>query len=135
MAGTDCGSAGQRPLTNRNILVVEDGYLIADDLGAALREGGATVIGPASSLPKAMRLSADGRRIDAAILNVDLRGVAVFPLADELLSRGVPFLFLTGYGEHHIPERYGAIVRCEKPVSAGHVIDKLKELLRPVAAA
>ena len=122
------------PLNGCKILVVEDEYLIADDLAAVLREQGASVIGPASSLPQAMRLAADMERIDAAILNVDLRGIAVFPLAAELQARAVPFLFLTGYGEFSIPDELGDITRCEKPVAALQVINHLKAILRSVPA-
>ena len=116
------------------MLVVEDEYLIADDLTAVLCEEGAVVIGPAPSLPKSMRLATEEERIDAAILNVDLDGVAVFPLAAELQGRGIPFLFLTGYGEFSIPDEFGGIARCEKPIAALHVINHLKTLLRPVVA-
>lgn len=123
-----------RPFGGCRILLVEDEYLIADDLSAVLREQGATVIGPASSLPKGMRLATDTDRIDAAILNVNLQGIAVFPLADELIARAIPFLFLTGYGEFNIPDDYSAITRCEKPIAALHVVNHLKSLLRPVAA-
>lgn len=135
MAEPDRLSVDRRPLGARHILVVEDAYLIADDLSAALREEGAVVVGPAASVPKGMRLAAEEECIDAAILNVDLRGVAVFPLADALIERGIPFLFLTGYGQFNIPDEYGAIVRCEKPVGALHVVCKLKELLGPVSVA
>jgi DNA-binding response OmpR family regulator len=122
------------PLAGCRILVVEDEYLIADDLAALLREEGAEVLGPATSLPTAMRLAGDSDRIDGAILNIDLRGVAVFPLADELQSRGVPFIFLTGYAESNIPGEYAGILRCEKPVAAAHVVGHLKPLLRSVSA-
>ena len=127
-------SARPLPLRGCKIMVVEDEFLIADDLAAVLRQEGATVVGPAPSLPKAMRLASDEERIDAAILNVNLDGIAVFPLAAELQARGIPFLFLTGYGEFSIPDEFGDITRCEKPIAAFHVINHLKTLLRSVPA-
>lgn len=133
---TDPNSApiGPLPLNGCNILVVEDEYLIADDVAALLREAGASVIGPAASLPEGMRLARDAQRIDAAVLNIDLGGVTVFPLADQLLSSGVRIMFLTGYGEGNIPAQYSAIPCCKKPTGPACVIEELKALLRPIAA-
>lgn len=115
-------------------MVVEDEFLIADDVATMLREAGAEVIGPAVSLPEAMRLASDTVQIDAAVLNIDLNGVTAFPLADELLARGVRIMFMTGYGESEIPHEYAAIPCCRKPVGAACVLDELKALLRPIAA-
>jgi len=105
--------------------------VIADDVAAMLRDAGADVIGPAASLPEGMRLAADTEQIDAAVLNIHLDGVTVFPLADELQSRGVRILFLTG---SNVPEQYAAIPCCRKPTGAACIIDELKTLLRPIAA-
>jgi CheY-like chemotaxis protein len=118
------------PLAGRRIMLVEDDYLVADDLAAHLREAGGEVIGPASSLPAAMRLACESERIDAALLDIDLNGVAVFPLAAELRARGVPLLFLTGFGMSSIPHEFIDIERCQKPVSGGHMIGQLWMLLR-----
>lgn len=118
------------PLSGRRILVVEDEYLIADDLAALLRGAGAEVIGPAASLPKAMRLASDTQHFDAAVLDINLRGVNVFPLADELLARGIPMLFMTGYGENNVPADYCTIARFEKPTGTARVVEELDLLLR-----
>ena len=96
-------SARLLPFSGCNIMVVEDEYLIADDLASLLREAGAFVVGPAASLPEGMRLAADTEQIDAAVLDIDLGGVTVFPLVDELLARGIRIMFLTGYGQDNIP--------------------------------
>ena len=126
-------SGGPLPLDGRKILLVEDEYLIAEDVAAMLREAGGQVIGPAASLPMGVRLAEQSELIDAAVLNIDLQGVEVYPLADELLVRGVPFLFLTGYGDDQIPEKYAGIRCCNKPVSAASVINEVRGLLRLVA--
>ncbi|HEY0629712.1 MAG TPA: response regulator [Sphingomicrobium sp.] len=122
------------PLKGRKILIVEDEYLIADDLAQLLQDAGAEVVGPAASLPQAMRLASDTEEIDAAALDINLRGVEVFPLADELAGRAVPMLFLTGYGHNHIPERFAHICRCEKPMEIGNVVRELHDMLEPEAA-
>ena len=122
------------PFCGCKIMVVEDEFVIADDLAALLRGAGAEVIGHVASLPEAMRLAAQTGRIDAAVLNIDLNGVTVFPLADELIARGVRFMFLTGYGRDNIPAEYAAIHCCKKPTGPATVIDEMKALLRPIAA-
>ena len=126
--------AGQ-PLAGRKVLVVEDEYLIADDLTAMLSEAGAEVIGPAASLPHAIRLTQHQQSLDAAVLDINLRGVEVFPLATELKSAGIPIVFLTGYGENNIPDEFSHYGRLEKPLGTEHVISELTSLLRPRPAA
>lgn len=98
------------------MLVVDDEYIIATDLRQGLAERGATVIGPVPSVEKAIVLILSGTHLDGAILDVNLQGQMVFPVADLLLERSVPFLFMTGYDQSVIPERFKAIVRCEKPL-------------------
>lgn len=122
------------PLNGCHIMVVEDEFLIADDIATMLREAGAEVIGPAASLPEGMRLASDTEKIDGAVLNIDLGEATVYPLADELLTRGVRIMFLTGYNESHIPAEYAAIPCCAKPAPPGCVIEELTALMRPIAA-
>ena len=117
------------PLNGRKILVVEDEYMIADDLAAMLRQAGAEVIGPAASLPTAIRTLEGIGRIDAAVLDINLRGINVFPVVDELIKQGVPVMFLTGYGENNIPHEYANIARCEKPMGTAHVVDDLRQMI------
>jgi CheY-like chemotaxis protein len=126
--------SGPLPLNGCHILVVEDEYLIAADIADLLREAGAHVIGPAASLPEGLRLARDAQQINAAVLNIDLGGVTVFPLADQLLARGVRIMFLTGYSQSNIPAEYAAIHCCRKPTGPACVIEELKALLRPLAA-
>jgi len=104
-------------LTDRQILVVEDEYFIAEDIAQALRQRGATVVGPTGDANEAIALLASGRRIDAAVIDVNLRGESAFPLAAILRSRGVPFMFATGYDEHHIPKQFADVPRAAKPLN------------------
>lgn len=100
-------------LTGKKILLVEDEVLIADMVADMLVGLGATVIGPATSLEAGLAL-ARTEDIDAAVLDVNLRGKRIDPLADELEARRVPVLFATGYGAAASAERNGAPV-IDKP--------------------
>lgn len=115
-------------LGGRNVLVVEDEYLMAMSLSDELQEAGAKVVGPAASVAKAMRLVDAADAIDFALLDLNLGGESAFPLADVLAARGVPFVFLTGYDASAIPAAYRAVPRLGKPLAAD-------EIVRSVAAA
>ena len=80
------------------ILVVENEFLLGMELEETLRWLGCEVVGPARTLMEAMRLAATERILHVAILDVNLGGEMVFPVADQLASRGVPIIFATGYG-------------------------------------
>jgi CheY-like chemotaxis protein len=85
------------------------------DLAESLTQCGAAVIGPAAALGEALMLADRKERPDCAVLDLNLNGEMVFPLADALAERGVPFVFLTGYREDFIPARYANVPRYEKP--------------------
>jgi len=113
-------------LNGRCLLVVEDEFLPADDLKWELSQRGAEVVGPAGSVKEALDLLADPRRLDGAVLDINLRGEFVYPVADELYRRNVPFVFATGYDAWIIPERYASAPRVKKPV---HVEELMRTLL------
>lgn len=112
-------------LAGRRILVVEDEYLIMTDIACGLKRAGAEVVGPAATIVEALRLLRDASRIDAAILDINLRGVMAFPVADALSDRGVPFVFSTGYDRSILPLRYAKAPFCEKPVELNQIIRTL----------
>ena len=89
-------------LTGRRVLVVEDEPVASMLVEDELRGAGAEVLGPAPTVDHALRLvegaAADGG-ISAAVLDINLDGRRVEPVADRLAALGVPFLFATGYGE------------------------------------
>jgi DNA-binding response OmpR family regulator len=85
----------KRPLSGRRILVVEDEYLIAIEMERWLQEAGAEVAGPVPDTKRALALI-ETEPLDAAVLDVHLNGEPVYPVADRLTERGVPYLFATG---------------------------------------
>jgi DNA-binding response OmpR family regulator len=92
-----------RVLRGRRILVVEDEALIAMLIEDGLLDAGAKVVGPAATVGEAMQLidqAASDGGLDAAVLDINLEGNAVSPVADKLAALGVPFVFATGYGKH-----------------------------------
>jgi two-component sensor histidine kinase len=88
--------------TPRRVLVVEDSALIAMDLASIIAAAGHTVIGPASTVAEALALADDGL-VDIALLDIDLHGEMVTPVAERLADRGVPFAFSTGFEEGGSP--------------------------------
>ena len=119
-----------RILRNRRILIVEDEYMLADDLKTELSDADAIVLGPAGTLEEALDLIRSERKIDGAILDVYLHGAIVVPVADMLLLRDVPFVFTTGYEGSAIPSRYANVIRCEKPINIKRVTQAIRRIIR-----
>ena len=118
------------PLHGRRLLVVEDEYMIAMDMAQALEDLGAEVVGPAASVEDALLLvREEGGRLDAALLDINLQDRRVFPVADALAERGVPFVFATGYDAAVIPTPHAATPRCEKPVNKAGLAGILARIL------
>ena len=118
-----------RALAGWRVLVVEDEYFLADDLASALGRLGATVVGPVPTRADALACLDRGERIDAAVLDINLHGEMVWPLADALLARGLPFVFATGYGQAMVPSAYGRVPRWEKPFDPEDLVRALPGLL------
>lgn len=116
-------------LTGRRVLLVEDEYMMASDLAEAFDAAGAEVVGPAPTVGQAMALLASDGELHAAVLDVNLSGEMVFPLADALAERGVRFLFTTGYDSGAIPPRFEGVTRLEKPVGPADVIKATVRLI------
>lgn len=110
------------------LLVVEDEYFLAQEVCEGLKDMGAEIVGPAGSVDDALALI-EGGTLHGAVLDVNLGGEPVFPVADRLAERGVPFLFTTGYDASAIPDRFGAVVRCEKPVDVDRVVRAIGKVL------
>ncbi|MBV8534458.1 MAG: response regulator [Alphaproteobacteria bacterium] len=101
-------------LSGRRILVVEDDLMIAMLIDDVLKEAGCEVVGPLPRLAPALQ-AASSERLDGALLDINLAGELVSPVADRLIERGVPFVFLTGYGWHMLPDRFHTRPLVTKP--------------------
>ena len=97
------------------VLLVEDESMVAMMVEETLAELGFCVIGPYGTLAEAMR-AASSAHLDAAILDINLGGQLVYPVADLLCSKGVPVVFVTGYGMESIETRYTDIPLLQKPL-------------------
>lgn len=118
-------------LRGRRILVVEDEGLIALLLIDALEEAGATVIGPCYTLGECLKV-VQSEEFDAAILDVDLAGRDVFPAADTLKQRSIPFVFHTAHGDRdELRGRFGDVKVCRKPVSTSELLSVVSAISRP----
>ena len=116
-------------LRGAKVLIVEDAVLLALELETGLSEAGAEVIGPAYELEEAMALL--DRPIDAAVLDANLNGQSVTPVAEALARRHVPFVFATGYGEAGgAPGGFDAPV-IRKPYDVTQVAAAVAEILTP----
>lgn len=114
------------------VLVAEDHFVVANALKQLLEFQGYTVLGPAPSVPAALELI-DTQPIDVAVLDVDLRGQVVSPVAEKLTSMAIPFLFLTGYsGLMLLPEAYRSHPCLSKPYESQQLLDTIGELLKQV---
>lgn len=102
-------------LTGRRVLVVEDEPLIAMLLEDMLGELGIELAGAADSVPAALQAVADGLRLDGAILDMNLRGRSVEPVAEALAARRIPFVFASGYGADALTGRHANAPVLAKP--------------------
>lgn len=122
-------AAKPETLARRRVLVVEDEYFIADDMMRALERLGAEVVGPVATKDKALMLVTSGEVIDAAVLDINLQGETVFPVADALIERGIPFVFATGYDQSALPAVYEGVRRWEKPFEPAELAQALPSIL------
>ena len=102
-------------LEGRTILVVEDESLVAMLLETILEDMGCATLGPVSTIDEALAVIADGSAFDGALLDVNVAGKEVFPVAEALKAKGVPFVFSTGYGEGGLPDQWRGQATIQKP--------------------
>jgi CheY-like chemotaxis protein len=114
-------------LNGLRVLVVEDEMMVSMLIEDMLTDLGCTVIGPAARLDEAMDLASKGG-IDCAVLDVNLGGQPIFPLADYLRAKGAPFAFATGYGDAGLRDVDKGSPVLQKPFREGDLARVLGEL-------
>ncbi|MEO5738592.1 MAG: response regulator [Variovorax sp.] len=111
------------------VLVVEDEFLVALMIEDTLADAGCIVVGPFARVPEAL-VAARTETVDAALLDVNVAGVKVFPVAHVLEERDVPFLFVTGYGQAALPRDRPKWEACTKPFHPHHLTECLARRLK-----
>ena len=119
---------GAAILEGKRVLIVEDEFFVAIQIEDALQSFGCETSGPYTTLEVALQASWQ-EPFDLAVLDISLNGRTVFPLADALLERGMPFVFLTGYAPSDLPEYYRSLPRLEKPFDPAAIRRMLQQVL------
>lgn len=118
-------------LQGRRILVVEDESLVAMLLETMLEDMGCQTVGPFATVAAALDAVRGGAAIDAALLDVNVAGEAVFPVAEALRAAGVPVVFSTGYGESGLSDDWRGALALQKPFTEAAVAEALAKALAP----
>lgn len=118
-----------QPFAGRRVLVVEDESLVAMLLETILEDMGCVPVGPAATVDEGLRMAVDDEPLDAALLDVNVAGRQVFPIAEALKARGVPFVFSTGYGEGGLPDEWRGQPTLQKPFTEAAVRDALMKAM------
>lgn len=119
-------------LEDVRVLIVEDEFLLADDLTRALRQEGAKPVGPVSKVDEAQRLLVS-TRVDAAILDLNLHGDMASGFVERLAATGLPCLIVSGYAGDAMPASINKVPRLEKPVNPTTAVRALAAELTPGA--
>lgn len=109
------------------VLVVEDEALIAVLIEDILAEMGCEIVGPIAKLEAALQTAKQGG-FDIAILDITIRGGKVYPVAEELIAKGVPFVLATGYGDWALPAPLRDKRRITKPFTATELQEQVRLL-------
>lgn len=105
-------------MTGFRVLIVEDEYLLANELCLELADADMEALGPARDVASARAILRTEPPVDAALLDINLRGHTVYELADELAEARIPFVFVTGYDRSSVPARFSNIQHLTKPLKS-----------------
>lgn len=110
------------------ILIVEDEAMISMLIEDMVLDFGSEVVGPAARLDHALTLALQAE-VDVAILDINVDGTVIYPVADVLRFRGIPFIFATGYDFRALPQRFQGSPTLSKPFSYQNFTDTLRTVL------
>jgi CheY-like chemotaxis protein len=111
-----------RPL----VLIVEDNVLIAMEVEFMAEDCGCAVAGPAGDVAEALGIAADAA-LTGAVLDINLGSERVWPVAEFLDARSIPFVLASGYGGDEVPDRFKTRLILSKPISRGTLANALRE--------
>jgi two-component SAPR family response regulator len=114
-------------VTGCRVLVVEDETLIAVLIEDILGAMACKIVGPAGKLETALQLARD-EAFDIAILDITVRGGKVYPVAEQLMERGIPFVLASGYGDWALPPSLRHQRRLMKPFTAAALEEQVRLL-------
>jgi DNA-binding response OmpR family regulator len=110
------------------VLIVEDDFLIALELCRFVERAGYSVVGPEASVKATIRALSQ-QQIDLALLDVNLGGELVFPIAKILEAMGVPFIFVTSYSELAMPPQFRHRPLVRKPYAPELLLAQIQQFL------
>jgi CheY-like chemotaxis protein len=115
----------QGDLEGLRVLVVEDEFLVSMDIQLMLTRLGCEVVGPCGDLAAGLQ-AVETQKLDLALLDINIRGQPVTPVADALAARRVPFVFCTGYRLDQLAGRYPTAPRLMKPFQTAELDGALR---------
>lgn len=116
-------------LAGLRILIVEDEAMVAMLLEDIVEDIGCRIVGPVAKVVHALAILANGE-VDGAILDVNLAGEWSYPIADALAAQGIPYIFVTGYGEAGIDAAYRCRSVVQKPFTRASLERVLEKAIR-----
>ena len=128
VAGVSAPAGSGERSEELRVFIVEDETLVAMLLEDMLADLDCTVVGPASRVPSALEL-AENAEFDVAILDVNVAGQEIYPVAEILARRGIPFAFATGYGNGGVRENWRDRPTVQKPFLRAQIEDVLNQAL------
>lgn len=115
-------------LAGKRVLIVEDELIVALLVEDFVTEFGCSAVGPCGSVEKALD-AVRTEKFDLAVLDVNLGGEKVYPVAEALTERHIPFLFLSGYGDEAVPADHCEWKVCSKPFRAADLAKMMSAAL------
>jgi len=119
-------------LTGLRVLLVEDEMLISLVIEDLLADQHCVVVGPYGRITRALVDTARTAKIDLAVLDVNVAGLKIYPVAEILMARGIPFVLVSGYGRNAVPKHRPDWAVCVKPFRSGDLIDMMIEQARHI---
>jgi DNA-binding response OmpR family regulator len=127
LAAPGHGKPRVRP-AGRRVLIVEDEAVIAGLIETILSEAGYSIVGPVATLERALATT-ERERFDAALLDVRINGHDAYAVADVLMTRGIPFIFVSGFTQKQMPPGYRHCAYVAKPFAPDAILAVLDEVL------